>query len=168
MAISLHAASIPVLVHSLKALSAVLEKAEAHATAHRIEPNALLQARLFPDMFPMVRQVQIACDMAKAAGCRLAQMEVPSHPDTETTFQELQARIRKVIDLISAIPPAAIDGGEDRMVTLKVAGQEMSFAGLDYLVRWVFPNFHFHAATAYALLRHNGVPLGKGDFLGRG
>jgi hypothetical protein len=167
MSISLHAASVPVLTHSLKALAAVLEKAETHATALRIDPNALLQARLFPDMFHMTRQVQIACDMAKGGACRLAQMEVPSHPDTEASFQELQARIQKVLDLLASIPASAIDGGEDRTVTIKVAGQEMSFKGADYLLRWVNPNFFFHVSTVYAILRHNGVPLGKGDYLGR-
>jgi hypothetical protein len=167
MSMSLHTASVPALIHSLKALAAVLAKAEAHATALRIEPNALLQARLFPDMFPMARQVQIACDMAKGGACRLAQMEIPSHPDTEASFQELQARVQKVIDLLTSIPASAIDGGEDRTVVIKVAGQEMSFKGSDYLIRWVFPNFYFHVTTAYALLRHNGVPLGKGDYLGR-
>ncbi len=166
MPLSLHAAAIPQLTHALKALGAVLDKAEAHATALRIEPNALLQARLFPDMFALARQVQIACDMAKAGSCRLAQMEVPSHPDTETTFQELQARIAKVQALLGSIPASAIDGGEDRMVTIKVAGREMSFSGADYLIRWVLPNFYFHVTAAYAILRHNGVPLGKGDYLG--
>lgn len=168
MSISLHAATVPVLIHSLKALASVVEKAEAHATALRLDPNALLQARLYPDMFPMMRQVQIACDMAKAGACRLAQMDVPSHPDTETSFQELLARIQKVLNLLASIPASAIDGGDDRMVTIKVAGQEMSFKGADYLLRWVNPNFYFHVTTAYAILRHNGVPLGKGDFLGRG
>jgi uncharacterized protein len=167
MSLSLHAASIPILTHSLKALAAVLEKAEAHATALRIDPNALLHARLFPDMFHMMRQVQIACDMAKGGACRLAQMEIPSHPDTEASFQELQVRIQKVLDLLASIPASAIDGGEDRTVTIKVAGQEMSFKGSDYLTRWVNPNFFFHVTTAYNILRHNGVPLGKGDYLGR-
>ncbi|MGL4440020.1 MAG: DUF1993 domain-containing protein [Bosea sp. (in: a-proteobacteria)] len=167
MPITMHAASIPVLTHSLKALATVLEKAEAHATALRIDPNALLHARLYPDMFHMMRQVQIACDMAKGGACRMAQMEIPSHPDTEATFQELLARIQKVLDLLASIPASAIDGGEDRMITIKVAGQEMSFKGADYLTRWVNPNFFFHVTTAYNILRHNGVPLGKGDYLGR-
>ena len=135
MPLSLHAASVPVLSHTLKALGAVLDKAEAHATALRIDPNALLQARLFPDMFPLTRQVQITCDMAKGAACRLAQMDIPVHADTETTFQELQARIQRVLDLLASIPASAIDGGEDRTVTIKVAGQEMSFSGADYLLR---------------------------------
>ncbi|MCO4054213.1 MAG: DUF1993 domain-containing protein [Bosea sp.] len=166
MSLSLHAASVPVLIHSLTALAAILTKAEAHATAQRIDPNALLQARLYPDMLPLVRQVQITCDMAKAGASRLAQMEVPSHPDTETTFPELQARVQKVIDLLKGIPASAIDGGEDRIVTIKVAGNEMSFTGADYLVRWVNPNFFFHLTTSYALLRHNGLPIGKRDYLG--
>jgi uncharacterized protein len=167
MSLSLYAASVPVLTHSLKALAAVLEKAETHATALRIDPSALLHARLYPDMFHMMRQVQIACDMAKGGACRLAQMDIPSHPDTEASFQELQGRIQKVLDLLASIPASAIDGGEDRTVTIKVAGQEMNFKGSDYLTRWVNPNFFFHVTTAYNILRHNGVPLGKGDYLGR-
>ncbi len=167
MSLSLYSASVPALGHALKALAAVLDKAEAHCTAHRIEPAALLHARLYPDMFHLLRQVQIACDMTKGAACRLAQMEVPSHPDTEASFQELQVRITKVIALLDSIPASAIDGGEDRVITIKVAGQEMQFAGADYLVGWVNPNVYFHITMAYAILRHNGVPLGKRDYLGR-
>ncbi len=167
MPLSLHTASIPVLSHALKALAAFLSKAEAHATALRIDPNALLQARLFPDMFPLTRQVQIACDMSKGAACRLAQMEIPVHEDTEASFQELLGRIAKVRELLASIPASAIEGGEDRMITIKVAGQETHFMAADYLVSWVNPNVFFHITTAYNILRHNGVPLGKGDYLGR-
>jgi hypothetical protein len=167
MPLSLHAASIPQLVHALKALDGVLDKAEHHANALKLDHDALLKARLYPDMFHLTRQVQIACDMAKAGACRLAGREVPSHPDTEASFADLKARIAKVIDLLAAIPAAEIDGQEARVITIKVAGQEMSFAGADYLVRWVNPNFYFHLTAAYAILRHNGVPLGKGDYLGR-
>ncbi len=118
-------------------------------------------------MFHMTRQVQIACDMAKAGACRLAGREVPSHPDTEASFAELQARIAKVVELLESIPASEIDGQEARSIVIKVAGQEMTFTGADYLVSWLNPNFYFHATTAYAILRHNGVPLGKGDYLGR-
>jgi uncharacterized protein len=167
MPLSLHAAAVPPLLRSLKALSAVLAKAEAHATALKLDHDALLKARLYPDMFHMTRQVQIACDMAKGAACRLAGREVPSHPDTETSFAELQARIAKVIELLQSIPAGEIDGQEERAITIKVAGQDMHFKGADYLVNWVNPNVYFHLTVAYAILRHNGVPLGKGDYLGR-
>ncbi len=167
MPLSLHAAAVPQLVRSLKALSGVLAKAESHANALKLDHDALLKARLFPDMFHMTRQVQIACDMAKAGACRLAGREVPSHPDTEASFAELQARIAKVVELLESIPASEIDGQEARSIVIKVAGQEMTFTGADYLVSWLNPNFYFHATTAYAILRHNGVPLGKGDYLGR-
>ena len=166
MSLSLYATSIPPLKHGLKALSGVLDKAERHASACKIDPEALLKDRLYPDMFPMIRQVQIACDMAKGGACRLAGREVPSHPDTETSFAELQARIAKVIELLDSIDAAEIDGHEDRTVTLKVGGKERSFAARDYPTAWVNPNFYFHLSTAYAILRHNGVPVGKGDYLG--
>jgi uncharacterized protein len=167
MSISIHDAVVPPVRQTLKGLAAVLGKAEAHATALRIEPSALLLARLYPDMFTMTRQVQIACDMAKAGVCRLAAREVPNHPDTEASFQELQARITKVLDLIDSIPAAEIDAAAGRTVTIKVAGQEMSFPGPAYATTWVMPNFYFHVTTAYAILRHNGVPIGKSDYLGR-
>jgi uncharacterized protein len=168
MPLSLHAAAIPPIAHSLKALAAVLDKAEAHANALKLDHEALLKARLYPDMFPLTRQVQIACDMAKAGASRMAGREVPSHPDTEASFQELKARIARVLDLLAEIPASEIDGQEERLITIKVAGNEMSFSGADYLTRWLIPNYYFHVAAAYAILRHNGVPLGKGDYLGRG
>ena len=167
MTFSIYQASVPRMVRQLSNLSAILSKATAHATAHNIEQAALLQARLFPDMFPMGRQVQIACDMAKGCGARLAGVENPKHADTEQSFEELQARIQKVIDFLHSLPESAFDGAEDRSITLKVAGGgERTTTGADYLMHFGWPNLHFHATTAYALLRHNGVPVGKGDYLG--
>ncbi len=166
MSLSLHANSIPPLAKGLTALAGVLRKAEAHASAHKIDPEALLKARLYPDMFHMTRQVQIACDMAKGGACRLAGRDVPSHPDTEASFSELQDRIKKVLELLDSIRPDEIDGQEGRTITLKVGPRELSFVGRDYPTAWVFPNFYFHLTAAYAILRHNGVPIGKGDYLG--
>lgn len=166
MSLSLYTTSIPPLRKGLKALSAVLDKADKHASGLKIDPEALLKARLYPDMFHFTRQVQIACDMAKGAACRLAGREIPSHPDVETTFAELQGRIQKVIDLLDSISASEIDGTEDRDIVLKVAGRELSFKARDYPTAWVNPNFYFHCTTAYAILRHNGVPIGKVDYLG--
>jgi hypothetical protein len=163
----MHAAVVAPFTQALVALAGVLDKGASHAAALKIEPTVLLNARLYPDMFPLVRQVQIACDMVKGGVCRIAGQEIPSHPDTETTFEQLRGRIDKVVDLARSIPPAAFDGAESRPITIKVAGQELHFTGQDYLLRWLNPNIYFHLTTAYAILRHNGVPVGKGDYLGR-
>lgn len=151
----------------LGALDAMLAKGEAHAQARKFDPANLLRARLAPDMFDLVKQVQIACDMAKSGGARLAGVDVPKHEDTETTFAELHARIAKVLAFLDTLDRAAIDGAADRLVTVPLRDRELRFSGRDYLVGWVLPNFYFHVTTAYALLRHNGVELGKADFLGR-
>ena len=166
MAQSLHATVIPPLTHALKALATILAKAEAHAAAHKIDPAALLQARLFPDMFHLTRQVQVTCDLAKAAACRLGSREISAHADTETSFGDLQARIAKVIDLLAEVKPEDVDGGDNRTITFKVGPREMSFSGADYVTRWVNPNFYFHLTAAYAILRHNGLPLSKSEYLG--
>ena len=166
MVISMYTASTPRLANTLKNLSAILTKAEAHAQSRKIDPAVLLGARLYPDMFPLVRQIQIACDTAKGAVARLAGQEVPRHEDTETTFAELQQRIARVIAFIEAVPPAQLDGSEDRKIHLTLRGQEVTFTGLQYLMGFVLPNFYFHATTAYGILRHNGVELAKRDFLG--
>lgn len=163
---SMFAASVPVLTHFLKGLSGVLKKAEAHCEAKKIDPNALLQARLFPDMFAFTRQVQLACDFAKGAGARLAGLAVPSFPDEEKTFGELQARIAKTLDFLGGLKPEQFADAAERAVTLTFGGQEMNFTGADYLNTVALPNFYFHLAMAYALLRHNGVELGKRDFMG--
>lgn len=167
MTISLYAASIPVFKQMLGALGNVLDKAEAHATAKNIEPDALLQARLFPDMFALVRQVQIAVDFAKGASARLAGLEVPKYDDTEKTFAELQALIAKVLAFIDSITPAQIDGQEEReIVTRPGTPKEKKFTGQAYLLTYALPQFFFHVTTTYAILRHNGVEVGKRDFMG--
>lgn len=167
MALSMYDASVPVFTHMLGALSAVLDKAETHCAAHKVDPSVLLQSRLYPDMFPLARQLQLATDFAKGAGARLAGVDVPSYADDETAVGELRARITKTVDFLSGLKPADFEGAETREVSLKIAGQAMNFKGQPYLLEVALPNFYFHAATAYAILRHNGVPLGKGDFLGR-
>jgi hypothetical protein len=159
-------ASVPVFRQMLTSLSAILDKAEAHAAARKIEPAALLQARLYPDMFPLTRQVQIAADFAKGACARLAGVEVPSYEDTEQGFGELKQRIAKTLAFIDGLPREAIEHSEECDIVLTVAGKPMQFKGQEYLLHWTLSNFYFHATTAYAILRHNGVELGKRDFIG--
>jgi len=146
-------------------MSAVLDKAVAHAAAKKIEPQVLLEARLFPDMFPFTRQVQLATDFSKGACARLAGVDPPKYPDTEATFDELKARVAKTIAFIKEFKPSQIDGSEERDISLQMGGQTRTFKGENYLTSVVLPNFFFHATTAYAILRHNGVELGKQDFL---
>ena len=167
MAISMHRASVPVYVHMLGALSGVLDKAAAFAAAKKIDPSVLLQARLAPDMFPLARQVQIACDFAKGPAARLAGIEVPKWDDNEASFDQLKARIAKTVEYVKGFAPAQIDGSETREVAITVGGQPMTFNGLDYLLGFAMPNFYFHVTTAYAILRHNGVEVGKRDYMGR-
>jgi uncharacterized protein len=166
MSISMYDASVPVFRQMLDSLSAILDKAEAHAAARKIEPAVFLQARLFPDMFPLTRQVQIAADFAKGGCARLAGVEVPRYEDTEQSFAELRQRIAKTLTFIDGLPRDAIEHSEERDITLTVAGNPMEFKGQPYLLHWALTNFYFHATTAYAILRHNGVELGKRDFLG--
>jgi len=168
MTLSMHQACVPVFAQGLTGLSRVLGKARAHAGEHKIDPAVLLQSRLFPDMFPLVRQVQIAADFAKGATARLAGVEPPSFEDVETTFEELEARVRRTLDFIQGFDAAQIDGSEDREITLVRRGETSLHRGRDYLLQQALPNFHFHLTTAYAILRHNGVPLGKRDFLAIG
>jgi len=158
--------SVPVLNHFLTALSAILKKAEAHCTAKKIDPDALLTARLFPDMFPLRRQVQLACDFAKGAGARLTGIPVPSFPDEEKSFEELQVRISKTLDFLATLRKEQFADAAKRTVTLKIGGEDMNFSGFDYLHRFVYGNFFFHLATAYDILRHNGLEIGKRDFMG--
>jgi hypothetical protein len=157
---------VPVFVRTLGNLSAILDKAVRWAEAKKIDPAVLVNARLAPDMFALARQVQIASDAAKGCAARLAGLEVPSFPDTEATLPELQARIKKTIDFVQSIKPAQIDGSEDKTINLKVGPREMSFKGQAYLLGFVLPNLYFHVTTAYAILRHNGLDVGKADFLG--
>jgi len=166
MTLSMYQASVPVFQRTLKALDAVLDKAEADAAARKIDPAVLVAARLAPDMFPLSRQIQITTDHAKGCTARLAGLTVPSYEDSEKTFAELKARIAKTLDFIGGVKPEQIDGSEARDIAMKAGPRELKFKGQDYLVFFALPNFYFHAATAYDILRHNGVPLGKLDFLG--
>ena len=166
MSLSIYDVSIPQLKNQLNALETMLDKAAAHAEARKIEPSALLNARLFPDMFPLVRQVQVATDSAKGVA-RIVGIEPPVFEDTEKTFPELKARIQKTISFLNTLDAAKFAGSEQRQVKLKIGpNDELSFIGLDFLRNFVVPNFFFHVTTAYAILRHNGVDIGKRDFLG--
>ena len=160
-----HDASVPVFIHFLNSLSGILSKAEAHCTARKIDPAVMLGLRLAPDMFPLVRQVQIVSDAAKGAGARLSGAAVPGFPDDEKSFAELQARIARTIDFLQGLRREDFAGAEARAISLKAGGREMSFTGAAYLETWAKPNFFFHLTTAYAILRHAGVELGKPDYL---
>jgi hypothetical protein len=166
MTLSMYQASAPRFANTLKNLSAILDKAQAHADAKKIDPRVLTAARLYPDMFPLSRQVQSACDTAKGAVARLAGVEIPVHEDTEQTFEELKARIARTITFIQTIRPAQVDGSEDREVVLKMRSGEVKFKGMQYLLGQALPNFYFHVTTAYNILRHNGVEVGKRDYIG--
>ena len=166
MPITMYQASAPRFANTLRNLSAILDKAQAHAEAKKIDAAALTQARLFPDMFALVRQVQIACDTAKGAVARLAGLEIPKHEDTEQSFAELRARIAKTLDFVESARPAQIDGSEEKEITLKMRGQDVKLKGQQYLFGQAYPNFYFHVTTAYNILRHNGVELAKKDYIG--
>ncbi|MDC0680821.1 MULTISPECIES: DUF1993 domain-containing protein [Sorangium] len=166
MTISMYQASVPVLVRMLGNLSAILTKAAAYAEAKKIEPRVLLDARLAPDMLSLTRQVQIATDSAKGCGARLAAVDLPKYEDNEASFDELQARIAKTVAFLKSLRPEQIDGSEDRDVSIPARDQTLQFKGLVYLLNFVLPNFYFHVTTAYAILRHNGLDIGKMDFLG--
>jgi len=165
MAISMFRASVPVFQRGLANLEHVLDKAATHAAERRIDPPVLLSARLAPDMLPLTRQVQIATDHAKNAPARLAGATPPSFEDNETDFVQLKQRLAKTREYLATLQPAQIDGSEERDIVLQIAGREMKFKGLDYLLGFAVPNFYFHYTTAYAILRHNGVPVGKADFI---
>ena len=166
MTISMYDICIPALTRGLNNLSAILDKASAHAEARKFDSLVLAQSRLFPDMHPLTRQVQIACDTAKGAAGRLAQAEIPKHDDTETTIAELKARIAKTISYLKTITPAQMQGAESREVELKFPSGAWKFGGLAYLTEFVLPNFYFHVSMVYALLRKSGIEVGKGEFLG--
>jgi len=157
---------VPSFTHSLTALSKILAKAETYAEVRKIKPDVIPQLRLFPDMLPFWRQVTIACDHAKGASARLAGVEVPSFPDTETTLAELQERIAKTIAFIQTLPDSAFDGAEARVITVKAGPRELTFPAVQYLNSYAVPNFYFHMSTAYNILRAGGVEIGKVDFLG--
>jgi hypothetical protein len=166
VSISMYEISIPPLTRGLTNMLSLLQKAAAHATAKKFDSVVLAQSRLYPDMYPLVRQVQIACDTAKGAGGRLAAVEVPKHEDTEATFEELQARIAKTLEFLKSINAAQMQDAESRSIELKSPNGSLRFTGLSYLTGFVLPNFYFHTSIAYALLRKGGVELGKSDFLG--
>lgn len=166
MSISMYAASVPPMIRSLTNLRVIIEKAISYAEAKKIAPSVLINARLYPDMFPLVRQIQIATDVAKGAVSRLADLEPPKYEDNEETFSEILARIDKTIVLLESFKPEQIDGSEDKTIALPMHDKTVNFKGLPYLLDFVLPNVYFHVTTVYAILRHNGAEIGKKDFLG--
>ena len=167
MSLSMYDASVPVFRQILNSLGDILVKAETHASERKIDPTALLQARLFPDMFALARQVQIAADFAKGACARLAGVEVPKYEDTEQSFADLRARLDETIAFIDSLPKAQIAGSEAREVHTSAGPNSKTFTGQVYLTHYALPQFFFHATTAYGILRHNGVEVGKRDFMGK-
>jgi hypothetical protein len=163
---SFYDATVPAFLQILGSLSGLLTKAEAHCKAKNIQPEVLLSARLYPDMLPLTRQIQLACDFAAKGCARLTHSEVPSTPDTEKTFEELRQRLAKASDYVKAFKPAQFEGADARDVTFPVGPTNMTLKGQQFLTAFAFPNFYFHAATAHGILRHNGVEVGKRDFLG--
>jgi len=159
--------SAPRFVHALRNLSAILDKAQAHAEAKKVDPAVFADLRLYPDMLPFARQVQIACDHAKGAVARLAGVEPPKYDDTERGFDDLRQRIAKTVAFIETFKPAQIDGSEERDIHIKFGKHEVNWKGQQYLLGNALPNFYFHVTTAYDILRHNGVELGKRDYLGQ-
>ena len=166
MSFSMYSASVPVFKQILNSLSAIIDKAEAHAAEKKIDPVALLQARLFPDMFPFTRQIQVAADFAKGASARLAGVEVPKYEDNEQTFADLKARIAKTLAFIDSLPQDGIEASAQRDITTGSGANVKQFKGQVYLAHYALPHFYFHATTAYDILRHNGVEIGKKDFVG--
>lgn len=166
MSISLYDFSISIMSRGLSNLSSILDKAAAYAESKKIDPVVLAQARLYPDMYPLARQVQIACDTAKGAAARLAGIEIPKHEDTEATLAELKQRVAKTLNFLKTVTPEQLQGAESRAIELKTPNGSLNFTGQSYVTHFVLPNFYFHESMAYALLRHNGVEIGKMDFLG--
>ena len=162
----MYEASVPVFKQILTSLSAIIDKAEAHATEKKIDPAALLQARLYPDMFPFLRQVQVACDFAKGCSARLAGVDVPRYDDSEQSFADLKQRIATTIAFMNGLPQDGIEASAQRDISTSSGANAKQFKGQVYLVHYALPHFYFHATTAYALLRHNGVEVGKKDFIG--
>jgi hypothetical protein len=167
MKISMYQASVPTFIRVLTNLAGILDKGAAHAAARKIDPAVLVNSRLFPDMFALARQVQIASDGAKGGAARLAGLEPPKYEDNESNFPELKTRIDKTVAYLKTFTPDQIDGSEESTITLKVGGKPLTFQGLPYLLNYVLPNLYFHATTAYNILRHNGVEVGKNDYLGK-
>jgi hypothetical protein len=168
MSLSMYQASVPVFTRQLEAMEKILDKAHAYAEARKFDEKALIQARLFPDMLPLSAQIQIASDAAKGAAARLAGVDMPSWEDKEATLEQLKERCAKTVAYLAGFKPEQIDGSEEREVTLKIGGNSFPFKGQQYLLSFAIPNFYFHITTAYALLRHSGVEIGKRDFLNAG
>jgi hypothetical protein len=166
MSLSLYQASAPRFANTLKNLSVLLDKTQAHCEAKKIDPLAITSFRLFPDMFPLNRQIYIATDTAKGAVSRLAGIEIPKYDDVEQTIAELKARIAKTVDFVMSVPAAKIDGSAEKDISMKIGGKDTVIKGAQYLLGHAYPNFYFHCTTAYNILRHNGVEVGKRDFLG--
>ena len=166
MTLSMYQASVPVFTRMLTNLKTILEKGAAHAQAKKIDEAVLLNARLYPDMFTLTRQVQLASDFARGTGARLAGMEPPAYEDNEKSFAELVARIERTVEYLRTLTAAKVDGSEGREIVRPVRGEPKKFTGINYLVQYALPNFFFHTTTAYAILRHSGVELGKLDFIG--
>lgn len=166
MPITMYSASAPVFAARLQGLAHFLAKGEAHFSERRIDPATILSARLAADMFPLTRQVQIATDHAKGAMSRLAGRDAPRYEDDETSFAELQARVAKTVDYVKSFEPAEIDGSEEKPIEIKAGPRTLSFTGEQYLLHFAMPNFYFHVTTAYDILRHNGVAIGKSDYFG--
>jgi hypothetical protein len=162
----MYTVSVPVLRQILTSLAAILAKAESHVDTKKLEPDALLQARLFPDMFPLLRQVQLATDFAKGIAARLGGVDVPRYDDVEHDFAGLQARLEKTLAFLDSVPREAIDAGAERDITIGTGANQRQFKGQAYLLHYALPNFYFHATTAYDILRHNGIDIGKRDFVG--
>ncbi len=167
MPVSLYDIAVPSFQKHLEALDAIIDKAVAHAEAKKIDPNALLDARLYPDMYAFKKQVQSACDFAKLSVARLAGLTAPVHDDSEKTFADLKTRIAETMAVLKQATPGAMDAAENSEITIKAGPRELQFTGKDYLLHFALPNFYFHAATAYAILRHNGLEIGKRDFMRR-
>jgi len=167
MAISMYQASVPQLKKMLLNLSAILTTAEEHAAAKGIDDKVLVEARLFPDMFPLAKQIQIACDQVKFGLARLASVEAPKFDDTESTLVQLKERISKTIAFMDSIKPEQVDGTEAKEIKFSIREWSFEFVGEQYVLTWIIPNFYFHITTAYSILRHNGIELGKTDYLGQ-
>lgn len=166
MTLSMYQASVPVLIRALENLSFILKKAEEYALQSNIPLEELTQARLHEDMFPLMRQIQIASDGAKGGGARLAGVEVPSYPDDELSFADMQQRLQKTITFLKTLNPTQFEGSAEKDITVAMKSGDLKFNGYDYLFHFVLPNVFFHVTTAYGILRHKGIPLGKKDFLG--
>jgi uncharacterized protein len=166
MTLSIYQASVPVYIRRLEALSAILDKAAAYASQRKIDPAALIQARLYPDMLPLARQVQITCSHAVRGGARLSGAEPPSVEDKETSFDDLKGRIAKTLEFLKSVDAKKMDGMEDREITFPAGDHKVTLKGADYLLHFSMPNFYFHLTTAYDILRNNGLDIGKADFMG--